>query len=185
MRRWLEMAENPLGRVLGTLWQIAETMGQSLGGVWVTNLLPAMAPIARECVEQRAVREVWVAVSSPDAGVARRNAAKMQCAMAQSAITAWAGAAPDEVVEAGFRALAAGSACCRALAALPIAPIRKRHLIALADAFETLSNLPDPRSGLAKEIFALRERVERAPDDRDLRDQLFDMESRTRGDGEG
>lgn len=179
------MAENPLGRVLGTLWQIAETMGQSIGGVWVTNLLPAVAPVVQECTQPRALREVWVAMTSPDAGVARRNAARMQCALAQSAIVSWASAAPDAVVEEGFTALAAGGGCCRALAALPISPVRKRHLIALADAFETLSKLPHPKSEQAREIASLREAVLRAPEDRQLRDRLFDAESQTSVDREG
>jgi hypothetical protein len=105
--------------------------------------------------------------------------------MAQDAVARWVAAPPDQVVEEGFRALAAGSACSRALAGLPIAPLRKRHLLALADGFETLSKLPHPTSEIAREIAALRQASAAEPTNQQLRDELFNVESRTQADQAG
>lgn len=172
------MGEAPLGPLVRYFWQIACATAQSVGGVWATNLVPGLAASAERCCRAGALNAAWIAAQSPDAGAAVRQGFRLEAALAHEAIQAFVRADSDRATEYGLAALTAGAAFFARIASLPIAPAQKRDWVALAEGLTALSKVPLPTSRLAHEITTARVALARSPCDQELKDRLFDLESR-------
>lgn len=160
-------------------WLVAESMANSRGGAWATILMPGMRPHAERLISPAGVRTV---IAGMVMRRAERDAAINQLRIAKrdtiEAFRQYADATKETLAAHGQLTLLAGGTLLSEVARLPNLGSLKRDALALADMFSTMGRATLPSTPEVEQLLLLRAALAGDVGNVDLREQLFDLESR-------
>ena len=154
-------------------------MARSRGGPWLTSFLPAIQPHADRVISPAGSKGIAAAINMRRAespGAIVRLGENRQLLV--DAIGRYAKARLESIAAAGQHVVSAGADLLHEMARLPVSGELKSDMAAVEDAWRTMSLVQPIRDDAVVAIPRLRQPLRDDPGNPDLREALFELESR-------
>ncbi len=172
------MKEEEVGKLLRISLSVAQALSRSMGGVWVTNLLPTLDTAGTRVCSPRGVSEIMHALrirlaERPSFEAELRG----EMTQLQRDVATFVVAGPAEVFVASQGVLHSSAVVLRALVAPQLRRAIRVEALALAESFAALASIREKTVAEAENILRLRSLAASGIASNALSDSLFDLES--------